>query len=105
MTSARGEPDAGRLARPVRRCGPGKRTARKSGAAPRPDSYIFSRYIVGWMASPAETGELAEAFIADTLARHGIGRDQLTLHADRGTSMTSKPVAQLLVRVLNWASL
>ena len=29
---------------------------------------IFSRYVVGWMVSPAETGELAEAFIADTLA-------------------------------------
>ena len=52
---------------------------------------------VGWMVSPAETGELAEAFIADTLAAHDIDRDQLTLHADRGTSMTSKPVAQLLV--------
>jgi putative transposase len=58
---------------------------------------IFSRYVVGWMVSPAETGELAEAFIADTLAAHGIGRDRLTLHADRGTSMTSNPVAQLLV--------
>jgi putative transposase len=58
---------------------------------------IFSRYVVGWMVSPAETGELAEAFIADTLQRHGIGRGQLSLHADRGTSMTSKPVAQLLV--------
>jgi putative transposase len=58
---------------------------------------IFSRYVVGWMVSPAETGELAEAFIADTLQCHGIKRDQLTLHADRGTSMTSKPVAQLLI--------
>jgi putative transposase len=58
---------------------------------------IFSRYVVGWMVSAAETGELAEAFIAETLAAHGVGRDQLTLHADRGTSMTSKPVAQLLV--------
>ena len=58
---------------------------------------IFSRYVVGWMVAPAETGELAEAFIADALARHGIDRHQLTLHADRGTSMTSKPVAQLLV--------
>jgi putative transposase len=58
---------------------------------------IFSRYVVGWMVSPAETGELAEAFIADALARQGIDRDQLTVHADRGTSMTSKPVAQLLV--------
>ena len=58
---------------------------------------IFSRYVTGWMVSPAETGELAEVFIADTLAVQGIGRHQLTLHADRGTSMTSKPVAQLLV--------
>jgi putative transposase len=58
---------------------------------------IFSRYVVGWMVSPAETGELAEAFIAETLATHSIDRHQLTLHADRGTSMTSKPVAQLLV--------
>ncbi|HEX4813734.1 MAG TPA: IS3 family transposase [Nonomuraea sp.] len=58
---------------------------------------IFSRYVVAWMVSPAETGELAEAFIADALARHAINRDQLTIHADRGTSMTSKPVAQLLV--------
>jgi len=58
---------------------------------------IFSRYVVAWMVSPAETGELAEAFIADTLTRQGIDRDQLTLHADRGTSMTSKPVVQLLV--------
>jgi putative transposase len=58
---------------------------------------IFSRYVVGWMVSPAETGELAEAFIADALAAHSVDRDQLTLHADRGTSMTSKPVAQLLV--------
>ena len=58
---------------------------------------IFSRYVVGWMVSPAETGELAQAFIADALARQGIEADQLSLHADRGTSMTSKPVAQLLV--------
>jgi putative transposase len=58
---------------------------------------IFSRYVVAWMVSPAETGELAEAFIADALATHDIDRDQLTIHADRGTSMTSKPVAQLLV--------
>jgi putative transposase len=58
---------------------------------------IYSRYVVGWTVAAAETGSLAEALIADTLARHGIARDQLTLHADRGTSMTSKPVAQLLL--------
>ena len=58
---------------------------------------IFSRYVVAWCVAPAETGELAESFIADALAAQGIERDQLALHADRGTSMTSKPVAQLLV--------
>ena len=58
---------------------------------------IFSRYVVAWMVAAAENGELAEAFIADAIARHEVGPDQLTVHADRGTSMTSKPVAQLLV--------
>ena len=58
---------------------------------------IYSRYIVGWTVAAAETGELAEAFIAEALDRQGVERNQLTLHADRGSSMTSKPVAQLLV--------
>jgi putative transposase len=58
---------------------------------------IFSRYAAGWMIAAAETGELAEEFITDTVSRHGIERGQLALHADRGTSMTSKPVAQLLI--------
>jgi putative transposase len=58
---------------------------------------IYSRYVVAWTVAAAETGELAEAFIADALDRHGVERHQLTLHADRGSSMTSKPVAQLLV--------
>jgi len=58
---------------------------------------IYSRYVVAWMVSPAETGELAKTFIEDAITAQGIDRDQLTIHADRGTSMTSKPVAQLLV--------
>ncbi len=58
---------------------------------------IHSRSVVGWTVAATETGELAEAFIDECLAGQGIGRDQLTLHADRATSMTSKPVAQLLV--------
>jgi putative transposase len=58
---------------------------------------IFSRYVVGWMVAATETGELAKEFIDDTLKQHGIGPGQLSLHADRGTSMTSKTVAQLLV--------
>ena len=58
---------------------------------------IYSRYVVAWTVAEAETGELAEAFIADALDSQGVDRNQLTLHADRGSSMTSKPVAQLLV--------
>ena len=58
---------------------------------------IYSRYIVGWTVAAAETGDLAKAFIDQAITRQGIEAGQLTLHADRGTSMTSKPVAQLLV--------
>jgi len=50
-----------------------------------------------WCVAPAETGELAREFIDGAIASQGVAPDQLTLHADRGTSMTSKPVAQLLV--------
>ena len=57
---------------------------------------VFSRYVVGWMVAMRETAVLAERLIATTCARQGIVRDQLTIHADRGTSMTSKPVAFLL---------
>lgn len=57
---------------------------------------VFSRYVVGWMISERETAELAEAFIAETCAKEAICPEQLTLHADRGSAMTSKSVAQLL---------
>ncbi len=53
-------------------------------------------YVVGWMLAHGETAVLAERFIAETLAKHGITRDQLTIHADRGPAMTSKPVAFLM---------
>ncbi len=58
---------------------------------------IFSRYVVGWMVAEAETGELAKDFIEGVYLEQGITKGQLSLHADRGTSMTSKPVSQLLV--------
>lgn len=57
---------------------------------------IFSRYVPGWMVAPAENGALAEAFIAETLAKQDVGADALTLHSDRGSPMTAKPVALLL---------
>ena len=57
---------------------------------------VFSRYVVGWMIAERESAALAEELIAQTCARQGIQRGQLTLHADRGGSMTSKPLALLL---------
>ena len=57
---------------------------------------IFSRYVVGWMVASCESAALAEALIRQTCTKQGIGGDQLTIHADRGSSMTSKPVAFLL---------
>ncbi len=58
---------------------------------------IYSRYVVAWIVAPAETGELAKEFIDAAITSQDIEAGQLTLHADQGTSMTSKPVAQLLV--------
>ena len=58
---------------------------------------IFSRYVVGWMVALREAAELAEQLIADTIAKQHIAPGTLTLHADRGTSMRSKPVAALLM--------
>jgi putative transposase len=57
---------------------------------------VFSRYAPGWMVARRESAALAERLIADTLAKEGIVPGQLVLHADRGTSMRSKPVALLL---------
>ena len=57
---------------------------------------VFSRYVVGWMVAARESAVLAQRLIAETCARQGIEPGQLTIHADRGSSMTSKPVALLL---------
>jgi putative transposase len=57
---------------------------------------IFSRYVVGWMVAGRETSELARRLIADTCQKQAIVAGRLTIHADRGTSMTSKPVALLM---------
>ena len=57
---------------------------------------IFSRYVVGWMVAPRESAALAHRLIADTCAKQGIVPGQLTVHADRGAAMTSKPVVFLL---------
>jgi putative transposase len=96
--------------------GPGKPTSREAGRAPRSDPYtklhgpekwtyydlyviidIFSRYVVGWLVAPVESAELAKDFLEDAVLTQGVDRDTLTIHADRGSSMRSKPVSQLLM--------
>jgi len=58
---------------------------------------IFSRHVVGWLIAERECADLAEQLIADSVSRHAVERGMLTLHADRGAAMRSKPVAALLV--------
>jgi putative transposase len=57
---------------------------------------VYSRYVVGWMVADGESAELAQRLIADTCGKQAIQPGQLTIHADRGSSMTSKPVAFLM---------
>jgi putative transposase len=57
---------------------------------------VFSRYAVGWTGQDREDSRVAKALIAQVCEQQQIDRGQLTVHADRGSSMTSKPVAFLL---------
>jgi len=62
----------------------------------QPVEPAFSRCVVAWCVAPSEDGELAKELIADAVARHRVPPGQLTIHADRGSSMTSNPVTELL---------
>ncbi len=57
---------------------------------------VFSRYVVAWMVAHRESATLATKLIEETCRRQRIEPGQLTLHADRGSSMTSKSVMFLL---------
>ena len=57
---------------------------------------IFSRCVVGWMIAQRELAVLARKLIKETMEKQSIQPGQLLIHADRGSSMTSKPVAFLL---------
>lgn len=57
---------------------------------------VFSRYVVGWMIAERESAILAEQLIRETCEKQAIQPEQLTVHADRGSSMRSKTVAILL---------
>ncbi len=93
--------------------GPGRRARSNPGTAPRSDPYtklrgpgrgifyqlyvlidIYSRFNPSWIISPVEDSQLATDFIAEAIDRNGTAPH--TVHADRGTSMTSKPVSALL---------
>ena len=96
--------------------GPERPTDRDVGRALRSDPYtklhgptrglfydlyvvidIFSRYVPGWLVAAHEDAELAKEFLEDAILTQGVARDQLTIHADRGGSMRSKPVSQLMM--------
>ena len=57
---------------------------------------VFSRFVVGWRIQHRESAEVAKDLIAQSIEQQGVQAGQLTVHADRGPSMRSKPVAFLL---------
>jgi len=57
---------------------------------------VFSRYVTGWMIAYRESADLAKQLIEHSCEKQNIAPGQLTIHADRGSSMTSKSVALLL---------
>lgn len=57
---------------------------------------VYSRYVVGWMVAEKESAELAKRLLAETIGKEDVDPTKLVVHADRGTSMRSRLVAQLL---------
>ena len=58
---------------------------------------IFSRYVVGWMLSHRESGELAAELLEQSYLKQGVDPEQLTVHADRGSAPTSKTLKQMMM--------
>ena len=58
---------------------------------------IYSRYVVRWILAKNESGVLASKLIEDAVQDAGISAEKLTIHADRGTPMTSKRLIDKLV--------
>lgn len=58
---------------------------------------IFSRYIVGWQVAARESAAVAQELIEACCKQQGVARDQLTIHADRGSPMVAKSTALLYV--------
>ena len=57
---------------------------------------IYSRYVVGWMVADRESSQLARLLLSETIKKERLDPRKLTVHADRGSSMTAKPVAFML---------
>ena len=57
---------------------------------------IYSRYVVGWMLASCENAGLARRLIRDSIDRQNVKSGELNIHSDRGPSMKSHTVAQLL---------
>lgn len=57
---------------------------------------MYSRYVVGWTVAPRESSSQAQRLITESMSRQGVEGSALTVHADRGPSMTSKSLALLL---------
>ena len=58
---------------------------------------VYSRYVVGWLIAEHESEHLAQELLRETCTKQGIEPGQLTIHADNGSAMVSKSVAQLLI--------
>jgi len=57
---------------------------------------IFSRFVVGWRVALGENSTLASELLGECAMRQEIVPGTLTVHSDRGGSMKSKTVGQLL---------
>lgn len=57
---------------------------------------VFSRYVTGWMIAYREGADLAKEFLQEAISKQQVPAGQLTIHADRGRVMKSKPVAFLM---------
>ena len=57
---------------------------------------VFSRYVVGWMVAPNESAALGQKLISESIAKHDVATEALTIHSDRGSPMTAKSTALLL---------
>jgi putative transposase len=58
---------------------------------------LFSRYVVGWLLAMSESASLAARLVSESCAKQNIREGELTIHADRGTAMTSKTLAEKLI--------